>query len=260
MRPAAGLPRTVAAALAGVAVLAGCAGETAAPRPPAKPEVMTARVATPGADGTGAPLTLARISTKSGEILILEPDGSVTGMMLDSPGGQDAFAVSEADLMALNVNLDLDLGGGDPGGGAATGQPPRQSAQDKALEDFAALTQPALPAWDGARPVDPQDFVGARVAPLGPDASSDLVEVTARLRKGVEADMAFAYATCALAGWASRHDRAYGRHVRTLQDTRDGMLLIGAAFTLSDARPLGLRVMETNETLRECKARGIPAA
>lgn len=216
---------------------------------------MTARVATPGGAPGKAPLTLARISTKSGEILILEPDGSVTTMALDSPEGQDAFAVSEADLMALNANLDLDLSGV-----VAPDLPPRQTAQDKALEEFAARTQPALPTWAEGTTLAPEDFLGARVAALGPDGSSNLVEVTANLREGVDADIAFSYATCALAGWARQNGESYGRHVRTLQDTRDGKLMIGAAFTLSDEKPMGLRVMETEDTLRECKARGIPAA
>ena len=256
MRPAARQPRIAAAALAGVAVLSGCAVKADDDRPPAKPAMLTAWLAAPGRVGEQVPLPRARISTKSGEILILEPDGSVSTMALDSPGGWDAFAVTEADLVALNANLDLTLGGT----AAAADLPPRQTAQEKALEAFAARTQPALPAWTGAAPIDPQDFIGARVSPLGPDGSSDLVEVTANLRKGVDADIAFAYATCALAGWASQHDKGYGRHVRTLQDTRNGKLLIGAAFTLSDGKPMGLRVMETNETLRECRARGIPAA
>ncbi|TBN44081.1 hypothetical protein EYE42_02910 [Paracoccus subflavus] len=255
MRPASRQPRIIATALAGAAVLVGCGQDAGDGRPLPKPQTLTARLAAPGAVDGKAPLTLARISTKSGEIMILEPDGSVSTMALDSPGGQDAFAVTEADLMALNANLDLNLDGV-----AAADLPPRQTAQEKALEDFAARMQPALPAWNGSTPVDPQDFMGARVSPLGPDGSSDLVEVTANLRKGVDVDIAFSYATCALAGWASRHDKAYGRHVRTLQDTRNGKLLIGAAFTLSEGKPMGLRVMETNETLRECKARGIPAA
>ncbi|MDQ1899226.1 hypothetical protein RAH32_02045 [Paracoccus sp. WLY502] len=255
MRPASCPPRIAIAALAGAAILSGCAGGAGGDRPPAKPATMTARVATPGAAPGKAPLTLARISTKSGEILILEPDGTVTTMALDSPQGQDAFAVTEADLMALNANLDLDLGGM-----VAADLPPRQTAQEKALEEFAARTQPALPTWAEGTELDPEDFLGARVAPLDPKGAGDLVEVTANLRKGVDADIAFSYATCALAGWAKRNGEAYGRHVRTLQDTRDGKLTIGAAFTLSDQRPMGLRVMETEDTLRECKERGIPAA
>ncbi|WP_295047520.1 hypothetical protein [uncultured Paracoccus sp.] len=256
MRPASRQPRFLIAALAGVAILSGCAQDAGQGRPKPKPETMTARIATPGSK---APLTLARISTKSGEILILEPDGQVTAMALDDAGGQDAFALSGADLMALNANLDLDLGGM-----VAAGLPPRQTAQEKALAAFAARTQPALPPWTKGATVAPEDFLGVRVASLDPEGSADrvadLVEVTANLREGVDADIAFSYATCALAGWASRNGTAYGRHVRTLQDTRNGKLLIGAAFTLSDHKPMGLRVMETEDTLRECKARGIPAA
>ncbi|WP_347139990.1 hypothetical protein [Paracoccus sp. SSK6] len=255
MWPASRQPRLAVAALAGAALLAGCGNDAGDGRPKPKPETMTAKVVTPGAAEGKAPLTLARISTKSGEILILEPDGSVTTMALDSPEGQDAFAVTEADLMALNANLDLDLGAG-----VASDLPPRQTAQEKALEEFAARTQPALPTWAEGTEVDPADFMGARVASLSPGGKSDLVEVTATLRKGVDADIAFSYATCALAGWAKQNGGPYGRHVRTLQDTRDGKLMIGAAFTLSDRKPMGLRVMETEETLRECKARGIPAA
>ncbi|SNR46110.1 hypothetical protein [Paracoccus sediminis] len=235
--------------------MAGCAGDPGDMRPRPKPDMMTVKVATPGAADGKAPLTLARISTKSGEILILEPDGSVTTMALDSPEGRDAFAVTEADLLALNANLDLDLGGT-----VAADLPPRQTAQDKALEEFAARTQPALPDWADGAAVDPQDFMGVWVASLGPDGSSDLVEVTATLREGVDADIAFSYATCALAGWARQNGERYGRHVRSLQDTRNGRLTVGAAFTLSDQKPMGLRVMETEDTLRECKARGIPAA
>ena len=256
MRPVLRQPRMVIAALAGAAMLSGCAhGAGGDGRPKPKPETMTARVATPGAAPGEAALTLARISTKSGEILILEPDGQVTTMALDSPQGRDAFAVTEAELMALNTNLDLDLGGI-----AADDLPPRQTAQQKALEEFAARTQPALPAWDHRAKIDPQDFLGASVASLDPQGLSGLVEVRAILRKGVDADIAFSYATCALAGWGSRNGAPYGRHVRTLQDSRNGKLMIGAAFTLSEQKPMGLRVMETEDTLRECKARGIPAA
>lgn len=216
---------------------------------------MTAWLVAPGGAGQDAELSLARISTKSGEILILEPDGSVSAMALDGPSGPDAFAVTENDLMALNTNLELDFAGPEAGD-----LPPRQTAQEQALAAFAARTRPALPAWNRSQTVDPADFMGARVAPLGSGGQGDLVEVTANLREGVDADMAFSYATCALAGWASENKRPFGRHVRTVQDKRDGTLRIGAAFTLSKERPMGLRVMETDETLRECKARGIPAA
>ncbi|WP_411837132.1 hypothetical protein [Paracoccus sp. ME4] len=251
-----GAPRhnaRAAAALVGAALLLSACGteggDGADARPRAKPAEVTTLVA--GREG----LSRARISTQSGEILILEEDGSVTTMDLDSAGGRDAFAVTEADLAALNANLDLDFAGL-----VATDLPPRKTAQQEALEAFAARTQPALPVLAEGAEIDPQVFLAVKVQPLNRGAGADLVEVTANLQRGVDADIAFSYATCALAGWARDNGNPYGRHIRTLQAERDGKLLIGSAFLLSDSKPMGLRVMETEETLRECSARGIPAA
>ncbi|OJH45878.1 hypothetical protein [Paracoccus sp. SM22M-07] len=247
---------TVMAAFGAVA-LAGCEPLAATPdgRPKAKPAQMVAQVAAPGQKAGDATLTRARISTKSGEILILEEDGSVTTMDLDSPEGQDAFTISEADLAALNANLDLDFGGL-----VAASLPKEKTAQEKALEAFAARSEPALPTLREDLVVDPAQFIAAKVEPMNRGRATDLVEVTANLRQGVDADIAFSYATCALAGWAKENGTPYGRHIRTLQAERNGKLLIGSAFILSQDKPLGLRVMETEETLRECRARGIPAA
>lgn len=254
MRPALCQPVSLCAALLGLALLTGCGASDQ--RPPSKPDHLTTRIATPGQKDGEAPLTRARISTKSGEILILEPDGEVTSMDLDSPEGKEAFAVTEEELMALNANLELDI----PDGVVAPNIPPRKTAQEKMIEEFAARTQPALPTWKEGTEIDPEDFIGVRVTVLNEGKGDDLVSVIANLREGVDADIAFSYATCALAGWAKAEGTEYGRHIRTLQDTRNGKLLIDAAFTISDKKPLGLRVMETQEALRDCKARGIPAA
>ena len=81
-------------------------------RPKDKPQALNVAVLHSDAGAPGKKvLSRARISTKSGDILILEPDGSVSEVALDTPGGRDAFAVSEADLAMLNENLGLDLGG-----------------------------------------------------------------------------------------------------------------------------------------------------
>ena len=170
--------RFMIAALAGAAIVSGCAGGTGQDRPKPKPETMTAKVVTPGGTAGKAPLTLARISTKSGEILILEPDGQVTTMALDSPEGQDAFAVTEADLMALNANLDLDLGGM-----VAADLPPRQTAQEKALEEFAARTQPARNSAIRPAPAAPVPMPPAPAAPDQPASLTDrLRQLTDRFR------------------------------------------------------------------------------
>ena len=227
-------------------------------RPKDKPQALNVAVLHSDAGAPGKKvLSRARISTKSGDILILEPDGSVSEVALDTPGGRDAFAVSEADLAMLNENLGLDLGGVAPMGPVGRRGP---TAQEKALKDFAARTQPALPRLPDGFKADPKDFIAVKVQTLGSDKRGSLVEVTANLRPGVDADVAMAYATCALAGWAQDEGSDFARHIRTLQDERNGKLLIGSVFTTSSKKPMGLRVMETNATLRECKDRGIPAA
>ncbi|CAM3043104.1 hypothetical protein SAMN04488021_10119 [Paracoccus aminovorans] len=243
------------------ALLAGCAEEKADDgRPRQKPAELAVSVLQSDA---GAPdkkvLSRGRISTKSGDILILEPDGSVSEMKLDSNAGRDAFAVTEADLMALNANLDLDLSGM-PNLGPVKRRAP--TAQEKALADFAARTQPMRLKLPKSFAAEPKDFLGARITGLANSrkGADSLVEVSANLRGGVDADTAFAYATCALASWADSKGSAYARHIRTLSDKRDGKMIVGSVFTLSEKKPMGLTVMTTKETLQECKARGIPAA
>ena len=130
MRPVLRRYLILAGAALAVTGLSGCfSGTKDDGRPKPKPAQVTANLSTPNRGKDDAPLTLARISTKSGEILILEPDGSVTTMELDSAEGRDAFAVTEADLAALNANLDLDLGGL-----VASNLPREKTAQEKAIE------------------------------------------------------------------------------------------------------------------------------
>lgn len=256
--------RHAVTSLIAAAALAGC---TAAPEsmglatpPRAKPEAVGVKIVDRSAAGTK--LSRARVSTKDGDILILEPDGSISEVSLDSPAGRDAFEVTEAELAELEVNLGLDLSPADIANFEIVAPEPRRlpTAQEKALEAFAARTQPALPQLPAGFTADPEDFISARVDPVPGDRRGNLVEVTATLKAGVDAEVAFAYATCALAGWASEQGRDFGRHIRTVQNKRRGKLLIGSVFTLSDKQPMGLRVMETDDTLRSCKDRGIPAA
>lgn len=259
--------RPAITALIAATALAGLAACSAKPEgmglatpPRAKPEAVGVKIVDRSAAGTK--LSRARVSTKSGDILILEPDGSVTEVSLDSPAGRNAFEVTEAELAELEVNLGLDLSPADIANFDVVSPEPRRlpTAQQKALEEFAARTQPAFPTLPAGFVADPADFITAQVDPLAGDRKGDLVEVTANLRAGVDAEIAFAYATCALAGWAKAQGKDFGRHIRTVQNKRNGKLLVGSVFTLSGSKPMGLRVMETDDTLRSCKDRGIPAA
>lgn len=262
--------RPVAAFLAFAALAATLAGcdRSSDPRPSAKPDELGVAVVQNGKGGKQ--LTRGRVSTKSGDILILEADGTVSEVALDSPSGRDAFDVSQEELEALSVNLGLDLSaapvvagfatGGHRGGDASPGPVKGPTAQEKALEAFAARTQPAFPKLPDGFKANPENFIAVNVKTLGSDKRGSLVEVSADLQPGVDADVAMAYATCALAGWAQGEGRDFARHVRTLQDKRGGKLMVGSVFTTSSKKPMGLRVMETNATLRECKDRGIPVA
>lgn len=246
--------------------LAGCAGKADDFRLPAKPDELVMNLVSPGADGSArSRLGQARISTKSGDIHIIEPDGSITELALDGES-PDPFAVSEADLMLLNANLDLDLSHLPAMAAARKGGP---TAQERALARFASLTQPLLPRLPEGLEVDPKMFKGVEILGMsdprkaeGPQpggAVPGLVKVRANLDRGVDADLAFAYATCALAGWAESQGTGFARHVMTERTKRNGQVQVGVVFTLSESRPMGLKVMDTDQTLQECKARGIPA-
>ncbi|MFG6079433.1 MULTISPECIES: hypothetical protein [Paracoccus] len=242
-------------------LLAGCDSDsTDASRPPAKPEELNVTVVQSDAGAPGKKvISRGRVSTKSGEILILEPDGSVSEMTLDSPEGKDAFALTEADLLMLNENMQLDLSGV-PNMGPVRAR--GLTAQEKALADFRARTQPLKLNLPASFTAEPKDFQGATVKawPSKRKSGDSLIEVTANLRSGVDADTAFAYATCALANWADANGTPYARHIRTLRDKRNGKIVVGSVFTLSGKKPMGLTVMTTKDTLQECKSRGIPAA
>lgn len=245
--------------------LAACeetGGGAAAGRPQSKPEALTAEIA-----GPGGRRQEARVETRRGEILILGLDGRVVPVPLSSAEGRRALGASEARI--------AEAAAADPAEPATPPGTPALSAQDALVADFEAQSAPVLPEApeaDAERP-DPDDFLGARVRELSSAPEGDrparrssgqggarLVEVSAEMKDGVDADTAFAYATCALAGWASRAGVPYARHIRTLQSRVNGRLRLASVFTVSDIEPMGIRIVEANQTLGECSARGIPAS
>lgn len=256
---------TISLLAVAVAAVAGCAQDARDGRPPEKPDQLVANLIQPVPERPGrARLGQARISTKSGAIQIIEPDGSLTEMVLDG-GSPNPFAVTEATLMMLNSNLDLDLSSL-PNVGPVRGR--QISAQQQALAEFAARSKPLLPVLPEGFEADADMFRGVTVEVMRRDQTKEaagqvkreeLVTVRANLRQGLDANTSFAYATCALAGWAEAHGTQYARHVLTQQSKRNGELQLGAVFTLSEDRPMGLKVMNTGQTAQECKTRGIPA-
>ncbi|MDO5643859.1 MAG: hypothetical protein Q4G26_15915 [Paracoccus sp. (in: a-proteobacteria)] len=235
--------------------LAGCGappdGGLAEP-PRAKPATLPVKLDGPTEDTS----ILAGVSTKSGELLILENDGSVTRTRVDSTLGRQTLRQSDEVMFRLSDVLVEDHS--IPAG--ALPAPPR--AQDIALEEFAARRQPALPAR--ITRAAPEAFLGGTVTPITPPGTesrpaAELVSVQVRLQQGVDESTAFAYATCTLAAWSKTTNTPYARHIRTISRQERGQVVAESIFTMSRAVPIGLRVMEQEKTLRDCGAHGIPA-
>lgn len=238
----------IVGALALAAVLSGCGdgGGAGSGADPFRPKDKPARFDTTLETASGA--LPARVESRSGEVVVTDLEGRTRRLPLAEAQGRAAAS-------------------------AAPALPEGVTAQELIEAEFEAQRRPALPA--GERPFDASAFYGARVVPLalgGPaegaggrsrNAASGgplLVEVTAEMKQGVDADSAFAYATCALASWAKRTGTPYARHVRTLTQGVDGRLRVASLFTVSRSEPMGLSVVEAGATLAECEARGIPAA
>ncbi|SDD22434.1 hypothetical protein SAMN05421538_101148 [Paracoccus isoporae] len=241
-----------AAIVAAMAVLAGCAGPSnggLAQPPRAKPPTIPVRLEGPTADTS----ILAGVSTRSGEMLILENDGSVTKTEIDSDRGRATLRQSDAAMYSLTDILVTD----DTIPLEDLPRPP--TAQEIALKTFAERRRSALPARIVR--AEPEMFRGNQVRVIGKGGSgaAELVSVVVQLREGVDESTAFAYATCTLAAWSRTTKTPYGRHIRTLSSERNGVLTVESVFTMSTDLPLGLRVMERDKTLQECRANGVPA-
>lgn len=233
------------------AMLSACATPDAglAQPPRAKPATLPVQLEGPTEDTS----ILAGVSTRSGELLILENDGSVTRTPVNSAKGRqtlrqtDEAMFSLTDVLVEDTSIPL----------SALPKPPR--AQDVAIEAFAARTASALPKRIAPAPTEA--FLGGRVARVvqsGSKAPGDMVSVQAQLRQGVDESTAFAYATCTLAAWSKTTKTPYARHIRTVYAEDDGIVTAELIFTMSKTKPLGLRVMEQEKTLRDCRAHGIP--
>ncbi|MBA4491992.1 hypothetical protein [Paracoccus sp. S1E-3] len=238
---------------AAFAVLSGCASTSSdgglSQPPRAKPATLPVQLEGPTEDTS----ILAGLSTKRGELMILENDGSVTTTKLDSPRGRQTLGQTGDEVYSLASVLVAD----DSMPVEALPKPP--TAQDIALEKFAAKRGGLLPAR--ITPTAPEAFLGGKVMAVGGGKTgpADLVMVQVRLQQGVDDSAAFAYATCTLAAWSTTTKTPFARHVRTVKSEDKSVQVVESVFTMSKTMPLGLAVMEREQTLRDCRAHGIPA-
>lgn len=237
-----------AAALAATVVLSGCAdaGAGLAERPLTKPAIIPVTLEGPVADST----LLGSVSTKSGELAVLEPDGTVSRAPVASARSRAALASTES--LSPAIALQEVLVEDDSILPEALPAPPR--AQDEAIKAFAARSTALIPANLPDQPGEIRTAVELRQ--LGSD--KDLIEVRIETPEGLDDDAGFAYATCTLAGWAKASGVRYARPIHHSRKTARKIRSDRAVFLLSKTRPLGLRLMETEMTLRDCRSRNIP--
>ncbi|CUH32440.1 hypothetical protein JSE7799_00939 [Jannaschia seosinensis] len=88
--------------------------------------------------------------------------------------------------------------------------------------------------------------------------AEDLIRVVVEMKGARDRRDVLEYAECAVSGYA--HDRgfAFARQVRTQVEERGGVWSADAVYTVSSSTPRGLRTIDADVAVEDCRARGIP--
>ncbi|MEM7470840.1 MAG: hypothetical protein AAF340_05755 [Pseudomonadota bacterium] len=115
------------------------------------------------------------------------------------------------------------------------------------------LTACEAPTTPQEEPVSP-DYLGIETRKLDNDLVSFLVRMT-----GVRAtEDVSAYTDCAAAQYALIRGYGFARHVRTNVQERAGLWAADAVYTISEARPDGLKTIDARLVVEDCAENGIP--
>lgn len=98
------------------------------------------------------------------------------------------------------------------------------------------------------------DYRGIETRLLGPDLVSFRVEMGG----GRGPDDVDAYARCAAAQYAVIRGYGFARHIRTKQSQTGGVWRADAVYTISPTLPRGLRTIDAEVTVADCRDQGIP--
>lgn len=90
----------------------------------------------------------------------------------------------------------------------------------------------------------------------------DLVQFSVAMRPEVGAvdirDKLSAYAQCAAAQYALIRDYGFARQIRTTFTAEGGIRRADAVYTVSSGLPDGIRALDAEVIVDDCRARGIP--
>ena len=98
------------------------------------------------------------------------------------------------------------------------------------------------------------DYLGIETRLL----EGDLVSFLVAMRGARSADDIETYAECAAGQYALIRGYGFARHVRTSLDETAGVWRADAVYTISEARPDGLKTLDAALVVEDCAARGIP--
>ena len=100
----------------------------------------------------------------------------------------------------------------------------------------------------------PPEYLGIETRKL----DDDLVSFLVQMNGGTGAEDVSAYTDCAAAQYALIRGYGFARHVRTNLQERAGLWAADAVYTISEARPDGLKTLDAALVVEDCAARGIP--
>lgn len=120
----------------------------------------------------------------------------------------------------------------------------------------ALLAAGCVPPEEGMAPQRPlgSPWLGVQTRLL----EDDLVNLRVSMSGKPAREALSAYADCAVAQYARIRGAGFARHIRTSYSDADGVHVADAVYTLSDALPQGVRVIDAEVALADCQERGIP--
>jgi hypothetical protein len=126
---------------------------------------------------------------------------------------------------------------------------------------LALLLLPALAGCAAEPAAQVSRAAGAGVSYEGIETrllDGDLVNFSARMRGITDPVDVERYARCAAAQYALIRGYGFARHVRTVVDESSGIWHADAVYTISSALPQGLRTIDAEVVVAECRLSGIP--
>lgn len=88
----------------------------------------------------------------------------------------------------------------------------------------------------------------------------DVVGILAEMRGAADRATTEDYARCVAAGYVLDRGYAFARHLRTTVVEEAGVWRADALYSVAPGLPAGLRRIDAEVTVEDCRARGVPTA